>query len=101
MKPCERQQVVADAQQELRGVLLDHDADPPPDLERSSHDVVAENVAVPMVGRASVVSTLSVVVLPAPFGPEEPEDRSAPHAEAEAVHGPDDGASLSPVNLAR
>ena len=46
-------------------------------------------VASPDVGRTSPSSIRSVVVLPAPFGPEEAVDLAAPHAQVERVDGDD------------
>ena len=41
----------------------------------------------PAVGAASVHSILMVVVLPAPFGAEEPEDLARLDVERDLVHG--------------
>ena len=83
MESREGQQVVAHAQEQLGGLLLDHDADVSPHLERLSDDVVAEDAARPAksAARASSASR-SVVVLPAPFGPSSPKIDAAPNRES-------------------
>ena len=48
---------------------------------------------VPDVIDSSVVSIFTVVDLPAPFGPEEPEDLAGRDAQIDAAHGLDDAGS--------
>ena len=48
---------------------------------------IPATVAEPEVGAMSVPSVRTVVVLPAPFGPEETEDLAAPDLERDVVEG--------------
>ena len=50
--------------------VLEHDAEPLADLERLGGRIETVDGDRPLVGRSSVVSIWIVVVLPAPFGPE-------------------------------
>ena len=83
-------QVLLGAQVAVERLVLEHEAD-------VAADVVAladrrrgrRRGALPPVGFASVQSMLMVVVLPAPFGPEEAEDLTGGDLEADAAHGLD------------
>ena len=51
-----------------------------------------KTLAVPSLGRSSVVRILMSVVLPAPFGPSRPKNSPGSTVEVDAVEG-DDGLS--------
>ena len=62
----------------------------PIDLRTSPASVTTSwpaTFAVPPVGRRSVVSMRTVVVLPAPFGPEEGVDLTLGDVQVDAAHG--------------
>ena len=89
MKPTVAVEVVADAEQQVGGVLLDDRGETATGIERASHDVVAPHGR--PAGRrrsASVVRMRSVVVFPAPFGPSSPKMHPSGNVEAQAVDGP-------------
>ena len=81
------EQVLLAGQALVEGQLLGQDADLP--LQRE--EVAAESrtpsiTASPAVGRRRPGEHRIVVLLPAPFGPEEAEEAAAGHAEGHVVH---------------
>ena len=76
--------------------VLEDEADVAADVVALVDDVVARDVALPPVGRASVQSMLIVVVLPAPLGPRKP--KTSPRATSKLTPRT---ASISPKDFCR
>ena len=80
-------QVLGAAEVVVEHAVLEDDADRAPDLDGSVRTSWPPTAACPLVGRTSVVSTPTVVVLPAPLGPKQAEDLPGPDPEGEAPDG--------------
>ena len=99
MKPRERQQVVLHAQKELGGLLLDHDPDVPPHLERLSNDVEAEDADLSRGWPHERHQHAQRGRLAGAVRTEQPEDRPAAHLEAEPIDRADFAAAPGSIHL--
>ncbi len=72
-QPALEAEILAARRRRVDRAALPDDPDRAPDPVRVAEHVVARDVAVPPVGRESVERILTVVDLPAPFGPSSPK----------------------------